>query len=245
MRLPISLRLLGSPRGAYLFCRAVQKPTVILTVLLLTCGVVWSLFIAPPDARQGDVYRIMFVHVPAAFCAEGIYVFMSLAAGVYLIWNMKLAGFAVRAAAPLGLGMALITLGSGSIWGKPTWGAYWVWDARLTSVLLLAVLYMIIIYLHRSLNNSTAAARASSVVTLVGLINIPVIKFSVNWWFSLHQPASLTLGGFSMPAVMWMPLLTMILAFNLFWLTVFFIRLGNEILISEGRAKWVQEVIKR
>ena len=242
MQLPLSLRELATPRRAYTLIQAALPTMTVLTVLVFFIGLSWALFLAPPDFRQGDVYRIMFVHVPAASCAENIYVVMAIAGGIHLVWNVKLANLLLRAAAPIGLSMAIITIISGAIWGKPTWGAFWVWDARLTSMLVLAMLYLVIIYLHLAIQNSRASARASSVVTIIGLINIPIIKFSVEWWFSLHQPASLTLAGASMPPSMWSPLLFMILAFNLCWLTLLFIRLSGEILTSEQNSKWARQL---
>lgn len=243
MLLPLSLRELATPRRAFTLMQTALPILAIITVIAFFVGVSWALFLAPPDYRQGDVYRIMFVHVPAASCAENIYVLMAIAGGIYLVWNIKLAYLFLRAAAPLGFSMALITIVSGAIWGKPTWGAFWVWDARLTSMLVLGMLYLVIIYLHLAIQNTRAAARASCILTIIGLINIPIIKFSVEWWFSLHQPASLTLTGASMPPSMWLPLLFMILAFNLFWITFTGIRLSGEILISERNSKWVQQLI--
>ena len=243
MLLPLSLRRLATPRYAYTLIQTALPILSVLTVLVFFIGLSWALFLAPPDFRQGDVYRIMFVHVPAASCAENIYVLMAVAGGIYLVWNVKLANLFLRAAAPLGFSMAVITIVSGAIWGKPTWGAFWVWDARLTSMLVLAMLYLVIIYLHLAIQNPRAAARASCVLTIIGLINIPIIKFSVEWWFSLHQPASLTLAGASMPPSMWSPLLFMILAFNLCWITLVCIRLSGEILTSEGHSKWARQLM--
>ena len=229
-------------RNSYLLCIRLIPFLLPLSVFLLVTGALWGLIYAPTDFRQGDAYRIIFIHVPAAFSAEAIYMLLSAAAFIFLIWNIKLAYLITLAAAPLGLSMAFITLMTGSLWGKPTWGVFWVWDARLTSVLLLFIIYLVIINIQRALKPPDFAAKASCIVILLGLINIPIIKFSVNWWFTLHQPASLSLmRSPTMPASMWMPLVFMITAFNLFLLCLLLMRLRNEILQAEKQNRWWRE----
>ena len=231
-------------RNAYRLCDTLIPFLLPSSVLLLLIGALWGLIYAPPDFRQGEVYRIMFVHVPAAFSAESIYMLMSVGAFVYLVWNIKLAYLVTRAAAPLGLSMAFITLVSGSLWARPTWGTFWVWDARLTSVLLFFIMYMVIINIQSSLRPADLAAKASCITILLGLINIPIIKFSVDWWFTLHQTASLSLmRAPSMPPSMWLPLVFMIAAFNLFLLAVLLLRLRNEILRAETKNRWWQDLL--
>lgn len=239
-----SLKRLLAPPNAYGFCDAAIPFLFPAAILLLVVGAAWGLIYAPTDFRQGDVYRIMFIHVPAAFSAESIYMLLSAGAFVFLIWNIKLAYLLTRAAAPLGLGMALITLVTGSLWAKPTWGAFWVWDARLSSVLLLFIIYLVIINIQRSLRPADLAAKASSITILIGLINIPIIKFSVDWWFTLHQPASLSLlRSPSMPPAMWLPLIFMMVAFSFFLLVALLMRLRNEILQAEAKNRWWRELL--
>lgn len=240
--LPLSLTRLLALRNCYRLGTLLTPILLPISIGLLICGALWGLIYAPTDFRQGDSYRIIFIHVPAAFSAEAIYMFMSAAAFIFLIWRIKLAYLLTKAAAPLGLSMAFITLVTGSLWGKPTWGVFWVWDARLISVLLLFIIYLVIINIQKSLRPADFAAKASCVIILLGLINIPIIKFSVDWWFTLHQGASLSLfRPPSMPPSMWIPLLFMIFAFNLYLLTLLLIRLNNEILYSERRNRWWQE----
>lgn len=234
--LPLSLTKLLALRNCYQLCERLRPILLPISIVALVCGALWGLIYAPTDFRQGDAYRIIFIHVPAAFSTEAIYMLMSAAAFIFLIWRIKLAYLVTRAAAPLGLSMAFITLMTGSLWGKPTWGVFWVWDARLTSVLLLFIIYLVIINIQKSLRPPDFAANASCVIILLGLVNIPIIKFSVNWWFTLHQPASLSVfRPPSMPPAMWMPLLFMIFAFNLYLLSLLLLRLSNEILSSEKR----------
>lgn len=234
--LPLSLTRLLALRNCYRFSARLTPILLPISIVLLIGGALWGLIYAPTDFRQGDAYRIIFIHVPAAFSSEAIYILISAAAFIFLIWRIKLAYLLTKAAAPLGLSMALITLVTGSLWGRPTWGVFWVWDARLTSVLLLFVIYLVIINIQKSLRPADFAAKASCIVILLGLINIPIIKFSVDWWFTLHQSASLSLfRPPSMPPSMWLPLLFMIFAFNLYLITLLLLRLNNEILYSEGR----------
>jgi heme exporter protein C len=188
-------------------------------------------FAAPPDYQQGETVRIMYLHVPAAWMATFVYGVMTLAALGTLVWRHPLADAAQKAAAPLGAGFTFICLATGSLWGKPMWGTYWVWDARLTSVLVLFLLYLGLIALWRTIDDFGRAARAAAILTLVGCVNLPIIKFSVDWWNTLHQPASVfRLGGPTIaPQLLW-PLLIMALAFTLLFLTLHVMAIRNEIL---------------
>jgi len=172
----------------------------------------------------------MYVHVPAALMAEGVYVFMAVASAIFIIWKHPLAALAAKSAAPIGLvftGLALIT---GSLWGKPMWGTFWVWDARLTSVLVLLFLYLGYIALWQAMDDVTKAAKTSSILALVGVVNIPIIKFSVEWWNTLHQPASIVrLGGPTIDSSMLTPLFLMITAYAFFFTTVLIWRLQGEL----------------
>lgn len=202
-----------------------------LTVVLLAVGLYMAFLVAPADYQQGDAARIMFIHVPAAWLSMFIYASMVLAALGTLVWRHPLADAAQKAAAPLGAGFTFICLATGSIWGKPMWGTWWVWDARLTSVLVLFVMYLGLIALWQAMEDSGLAARAAAILTLVGAVNLPIIKFSVDWWSTLHQPASVfRMGGPTLPASMLWPLLIMAVACTLLFLLLHFIAIRNEIL---------------
>jgi heme exporter protein C len=200
------------------------------TAALFAVGL-WLSFTAPPDYQQGETVRIMYLHVPAAWLASFIYGVMTLAALGTLVWRHPLADAAQKAAAPLGAGFTFICLATGSLWGKPMWGTYWVWDARLASVLVLFLIYLGLIALWRTIEDAGRAARAAAVLTLVGAVDLPIIKFSVDWWNTLHQPASVfRLGGPTIaPELLW-PLLVMSLAFTLLFVTLHVMAIRNEIL---------------
>jgi len=201
-----------------------------LTAALLAVGLILALVVAPPDYQQGDSARIMFIHVPAAWTALFVYVLIVLASASSLIWRHPLADIAGREAALLGAGFTLICLVTGSLWGKPMWGAWWVWDARLTSVLILFFLYLGYLALANAFDDPTRGARAAAVLALVGAINLPVIKFSVEWWNTLHQPASVfRLGGPTIVLSMLLPLLVMAAAFTSFFILVWFVRIRAAI----------------
>ena len=202
-----------------------------VTAALLALGLYLAFFVAPPDYQQGDAARIMFIHVPAAWLSMFIYSTMVLAALGTLVWRHPLADAAQKAAAPLGAGFTFICLATGSIWGKPMWGAWWVWDPRLTSVLILFIMYLGLIALWQTIEEFGLAAKAAAILTLVGAVNIPIIKFSVNWWASQHQPASVfRADGPAMPPSMLWPLLTMAVACTLLFLLLHLMAIRNEIL---------------
>ena len=188
-------------------------------------------YLAPDDYQQGATVKIMFIHVPAAWLGLFGWVLMSIAALGTLVWRHPLADVAAKSAAPIGAAFTLMCLVTGSLWGRPMWGTYWVWDARLTSVLVLFLMYLGVIALWRAIDDPTRAARAAAVLTLVGAINVPIIKFSVDWWNTLHQPASvIRLGGPTIHPTILIPLLTMIVAFTLLFLTLHLAAMRNEIL---------------
>src|SRR6202044_1604395 len=200
------------------------------TSALFVAGL-WLSFAAPPDYQQGETVKIMYLHVPAAWMATFVYAVMTAAALGTLVWRHPLADAAQKAAAPLGAGFTFICLVTGSLWGKPMWGTYWVWDARLTSVLVLFILYLGLIALWRAIDDPGRAARAAAILTLVGSINIPIIKFSVDWWNTLHQPASVfRLDGSTIAFSMLWPLLVMALAATLLFVTLHMLAIRNEIL---------------
>jgi len=210
--------------------RRVLPWLVVATAALLAVGL-YMAFAAPPDYQQGETVKIMYIHVPAAWLSTFIYGVMTLASLGTLVWRHPLADAAQKAAAPLGAGFTLICLVTGSLWGKPMWGTYWVWDARLTSVLVLFILYLGLIALWRSIEDPGRAARAAAILTLVGAVDLPIIKFSVEWWNTLHQPASVFRmdGPTIAPELLW-PLLIMAVAFTLLFLTLHLMAIRNEIL---------------
>ena len=209
----------------------------------LGLGLYLALFVAPPDYQQGEAVRIMFVHVPAAWMASFVYGFLALASAVALIWRHPLADIAAQAAAPLGAGFTAICLVTGSLWGEPMWGTWWVWDARLTSVLVLFFLYIGYIALVNGFDDPTRGARAGAVLALVGVVNLPIIKFSVDWWNTLHQPASVfRVSGPTIDTSMLVPLLVMAVAFMLYFTAVVMLRMRTAILASRVRAARLGEI---
>ena len=212
--------------------------SVALTGLLFVAGIYFALFASPADYQQGETVRIMYVHVPSAWMAIACYIFIAAMSAISLIWKHPLADVAARAAAPLGAAFTLIVLITGSLWGKPTWGTWWVWDARLTSVLIMFFLYLGHIALTHAFDNPQRGAKAAAMLALVGFINIPIIKFSVDWWNTLHQPASLT--RLDRPAIdpgMLTPLLLMGLAFMAYFVTMLLIRMRADLNAARARAR--------
>ncbi len=211
--------------------------------LLAAAGLYLGLVVAPPDYQQGDSYRIIFVHVPSAWMSLFVYVVMAAAAGIALVWRMKLADVVAASSAPVGATFTFLALVTGALWGKPMWGTYWVWDARLTSELILLFLYLGYMALRSAIEDPRTAGRASAVLALVGVVNIPIIHYSVVWWNTLHQGATVTrLDG---PAIHWtmlVPLLLMAVAFKLFYALVLLMRARTEVLERERGSAWVREL---
>lgn len=235
---------LGSPKWFYGIANRLMPWLLAGGLIVLLAGLVWGLAFAPKDYLQGNSYRIIFIHVPAAFLAQSIYIMMAVAAVVTLVWRMKLADVFVKAIAPVGLVLTFLSLFTGAVWGKPTWGTWWVWDARLTSMLILLFLYGGAIALDRAINDEKSAARAVAVLVLVGVVNIPIIKYSVDWWNTLHQPATFKLTEKpSMPMGMWVPLLLSVLGLYLLFGWLACLRMKTEILLREQRTRWVRELV--
>lgn len=238
----------ASPKVFYSFAGRLIPWLAGITALLLAVGLYQGLFIAPPDYQQGESVRIMFVHVPAAWLSMFAYMVMATAGAIGLIWNMRLADMAATAAAPIGASFTFLALVTGSLWGKPMWGTWWAWDARLTSELLLLFLYLGFIALQAAIDDPKRASRAGAVLALVGVVNIPVIHFSVQWWNTLHQPASISaINKIGAPAIhpsILIPLLIMAVAFTFFFFTILLMRLRTEILHRERYTGWVAELIK-
>jgi heme exporter protein C len=200
-------------------------------LLSLAVGLYLAFFVAPPDYQQGETVRIMFVHVPSAWLSMFGYGLMAIAALGTLVWRHPLADVAAKSIAPVGAVFTFLALVTGSLWGKPMWGTFWVWDARLTSVLVLFLMYLGLIALWRAVDDPGRASRVAAILILVGAVNLPIIKFSVDWWNTLHQPASVVkLGGPSIHPTILVPLLVMAVAFTLLFMTIHLAAMRNEIL---------------
>jgi|TARA_B110000438_G_C15818624_1_gene653162 heme exporter protein C len=215
----------------------------VMAILSSVAGLLWGLGIAPTDYKQGDVYRIIFIHVPSAILGQSIYLLMAVFGFISLVWRAKIAGMLLISAAPIGAGFTLIALVTGSIWGKPTWGTWWVWDARLTSTLILFFLYVAIISLHSSLDNKTKADRAVSILSVLGISIVPIIKKSVDWWQTLHQPSTFTLTSSpSMTSDMYYPLLLCVFGFYCIFAFMLTNALRVEIISRERNKRWVKNL---
>ena len=237
---------LGSPKWFYDISGRWLPWFVLASAVLLGAGLLWGLFYAPEDYQQGNSFRIIYIHVPAAFIAQSVYMMLAACGVVTLVWRMKLADVALRCAAPFGAWMTFVALLTGAIWGKPTWGTYWVWDARLTSMLILLFLYFGVIALSQAISNRDTAAKATAVLAIVGVINIPIIKYSVNWWNTLHQPATFKLTEKpAMPVEMWLPLLLCVLGFYALFTVSLLLRMRNEVLQREAKTRWAQQELER
>ena len=210
---------------------------VAVTLILLGIGLYLAFFVAPPDYQQGETVKIMFIHVPAAWLGMFGYVLIAVAALGTLIWRHPLADVAAKTAAPIGATFTFVALVTGSLWGKPMWGTYWVWDARLTSVLVLFLLYLGLLALWQAIEEPGRAGRAAAILALVGAVNVPIIHYSVVWWNTLHQPASVfRVGGPSIDPSLLAPLLVMALAFTLLFILLHLISMRAEILRRRVRA---------
>ena len=206
------------------------------SAVLLPVGLYFALLDSPPDYQQGETVRIMYIHVPAAWMAMSIYSLMAAASFVALVWRHPIAELVAKAAAPIGAVFTGVCLISGSLWGAPMWGTWWVWDARLTSVLVLEFLYLGYIALVNAFDDPTRGARAGAVLALVGFVNVPIIKFSVDWWNTLHQPASIIrMDGPAIDVHMLVPLFTMALGFTTFFVTVLILRVRAELMLRKAR----------
>lgn len=216
----------------------------LLAFILLATGLVWGLGFAPQDAKQGNSFRIIYMHVPASFLALAGYFLMATAGAIGLIWKMKLSYMVMKAAAPIGAALTFLALFTGAVWGKPTWGSYWVWDARITSMLILLFLYFGVLALQYAFHNEEASNKASAILALVGTVNIPIIYKSVDWWYTLHQPSTIKLTSApSMHPDMFQPLLVMILGFYCFYVVALCLFTRVEILRRERKTGWVGDLV--
>lgn len=223
--------------------QAVYPWSLGLTVLCLAVGLPWALIFSPADYQQGDSVRIMYVHVPSAWMALFIYLVVAVSSAASLIWRHPVADVVAQAASPVGACFTVLALATGSLWGKPMWGAWWVWDARLTSVLVLLFLYLGHIALARAFDDPQRGARAAALLAVVGVINLPIIKFSVDWWSTLHQPASiLKLSGPTIHTSMLWPLLLMITGFMAYFVTILILRSRAALLANRKRALLLRSI---
>jgi len=215
-----------------------------VAIILIGVGTVWGLAFAPPDYQQGNSYRIMFIHVPAAFIAMNGYLIMAACGVISLVWKVKTAEMVARSVAAIGAWFCFISLFTGAVWGKPTWGTYWVWDARLTSMLILLFLYMGVLALYSAYDSAASGGKAAAILSIVGVVNLPIIHYSVVWWNTLHQGSTFTLTSApNMPPSMWLPLVVMLFGFYALFAATVIMRTRNEILHRERRAKWVRELV--
>lgn len=239
------LYLMAAPRNFFHILNPKLPFLLVLALLFLFPGLIWGLFYAPPDYQQGDAFRIIYVHVPAAFLSMALYVAMAFCAVLLLVWRIKLAGLMQVVLAEVGASMALIALITGSIWGKPMWGTWWVWDARLTSELILLLLYIVILVVNASFKNREQSDKMLAILTLVGFIDLPIIHYSVYWWNTLHQGS--TLSFFSKPKIassMLYPLLLTVFGFVIYALWLVFSKACNEILRRENKQNWLLKLYR-
>jgi heme exporter protein C len=235
---------LASPPHVYALA-ARLTPWFAWPAALCIAAALWGgLVLAPPDYQQGDGFRIMYVHVPSAWMSLMVYTTMAVAAGIGLIWRMKVAHAVAASCAPIGASFTFAALVTGSLWGEPMWGTYWEWDPRLTSELILLFLYLGYMGLRGAIEDTQRADRASALLAVVGIVNVPIIHYSVVWWNSLHQaPSVMRLAKPAMPLSMLMPLLLMLLGFTLLFVALLLVRLRGEVLNRERTASWIREVV--
>lgn len=237
---------LGAPRRFYELSERWTPWLALLAAATLAVGAVWGLFYAPMDAKQGNSFRIIYIHVPAAAVSMAGYYMMAIAGAVAIIWRIKVSGMVMRSCAIIGAGLTLIALATGSIWGKPTWGTWWVWDARITSMLLQLFLYLGVFALSNAFTNKDSSIKAAAILALVGSINIPIIYKSVDWWHSLHQPATIKFTEEStIHPDMLTPLIIMFVGFYLLYAVLVLTHTRAEVLSRERRTNWVQSLIKK
>jgi heme exporter protein C len=236
---------LASPPYVYRTAAALTPWLMTVAVIAILCGLIGGLGLAPPDYQQGDAFRIIYVHVPSAYMSLFCYSAMALAGAIGLIWRIKMSYALAAATAPVGASFTALALVTGSLWGRPMWGTYWAWDPRLTSELILLFLYAGVMSLRPAFEDPARGDRAAALLSIVGFVNVPIIHYSVQWWNSLHQGATIAkIGKPSMPGSMLWPLLTMLLGFMCFYGAVVCMRLRGEVLNRERQSAWVREAIK-
>ena len=236
----------AKPETQYRLLGKIQPTLGWLSLILLVIGFIWGLAFAPKDYQQGDSYRIIFIHVPAAIWSMGVYGSMALAGLVALVWQIRQANLAMISMAPIGLVFAFISLATGAIWGKPMWGTWWVWDARLTAELILFFLYIGVLALYSAFSDRAVGAKSAGILCIVGVVNLPIIHFSVEWWNTLHQGASIT--KFEKPSIATPMLIPLILCiFGFLFLSIWFtlVRYRVELLKEDSKRPWVKELASK
>ncbi len=243
--LPLWLHKLGSPPIFYRIAGRLRPWAMGLALIFAAAALCGGLVTAPADYQQGDAYRIIFIHVPCAWMSLFVYGVMGGAAFVALVWRIKLADVVAMESAPIGAAFAFITLVTGSLWGKPMWGTWWTWDARLTSELVLLFLYLGVIGLYHAFEDRRQGARAAAFLAIVGAINVPIVHFSVNWWNTLHQGSTVNLFGASKISwsMLW-PLLSMTLATKFYFAASLFRRARTDLLSLESGKQWVRQIVE-
>jgi len=236
MALLSAVTSLANPSRFAAFAERLTPWLIGATAVVFAVALYLALVVAPPDYQQGETVRIMFIHVPSAWLAMFAYTLMAIASLGVLIWRHPIADVSAKAAAPLGAAFTFLALATGSLWGKPMWGTWWVWDARLTSFLILFIMYLGLMALRSAIEEPSRAAKACAILTLVGSVNIPIIKFSVDWWNTLHQPASVIRAGKPTmdPSILW-PLLIAAVAFTLLFTTLHLVGMRTELLRRRAR----------
>jgi heme exporter protein C len=232
----------SSPKFFYQTCSNLTPWFFWPFIGFLVIGLYWALIVSPADYQQGDGYRIIFIHVPSAILSMMVYAIMAIAGGIGLIWQIKMAEVVAKVSAPIGAAFTIIALVTGAVWGKPMWGAWWVWDARLTSELILLFLYLAYMSLNNAFDNPRTAAKSSSILALVGLVNLPIIHYSVKWWNTLHQGYSVGTGGLKDPD-MQIALALMFIASIFLYALLVAIKARTEVLIREQNSRWVQQEV--
>ena len=219
-----------------------QPITILIALIAIGLGLYYAIIKSPPDYQQSETVRIMYVHVPAAWMAMFCYVALACSSAIALIWRHMLANIIAKSTAPIGASFTFLALSTGSLWGKPMWGTWWVWDARLTSVLILFFLYLGYMVLYNAFDDQNRGARAAAILSIVGIVNIPIIKFSVDWWNTLHQPASvIKMDGPSIHPSMLTPLILMAVGYTAFYFWILFIRTRAELNTNKVRIMSIQQ----
>jgi heme exporter protein C len=236
---------LGAPKHFYQLATKLYPWTLVFSFIFLSIGTYAGLYIAPADYQQGDAFRILYVHVPSAFLSLGVYTIIAICSFLYLVWKVKIADIIATCSAAVGATFTFLALATGAIWGKPMWGAWWVWDARLTSELILFFLYLGYLCLRSAVSAPSLSGKVCGIFALMGLIDIPIVHFSVGWWNTLHQGP--TISRWAKPAMPWSmlwPLLTMLVGFGLFYLSVVLMRSRSELIRREQQTQWVGQLLK-
>ena len=227
----------------YKFCGATAFPSFLIGLVAFILSAYFTIYVLPADIEQNEIYRILFIHVPSAILSELIYIFLAINGFIFLVWRTKIAAIFLNAAISIGLVYTAIVLLSGSIWGKPTWGTYWVWDARITSTFILLIQYIGLVALRSSFNSRQTADQILSIVAIIGAVNIPIIKFSVDWWNTLHQNASITTSGSAIDSEMLIGLPIMLVSLLFISFHIFARNIQYEILNRTGKTAMMREII--